>query len=94
LDDSLLRHCYSALNANIGSMRVARRAGKYPASTPVTIKIAAAAMYVAGSSAITPNNSDCMRERSRNYGGGGETVIAGRANVYVVPVYENPDELD
>src|SRR5678815_5620801 len=48
---------HSALNACAGSRPAARRAGNHPASAATPARIAAAAIIVAGSKGLTPNNS-------------------------------------
>ena len=49
---------YSCRRAAMGSVRAARRAGRYPASAAMANRAAADAASVNGSAAVTPNSSD------------------------------------
>jgi putative ABC transport system permease protein len=55
---------YSYRNASIGSTRVARRAGRYPATSATTINSVAAAASAIGSCADRSNSCDCTTRLS------------------------------
>src|ERR1041384_1231412 len=57
---------YSYLNATSGSTRVARRAGIEQAKNAAQSATSNTIMYVAGSDAETPNNSDDIQRVSAN----------------------------